>query len=147
MDVKSVEQSTGGDLAVAITLQATLDGGKQMVLQTYIGRDEEIGAYNKLTDKLYRVVERQEWKTHVVNLKTTIEADERTARAMEADYNRVEVDVAERWKVKGKQGDPRLTPQESAARSNLKTSIEARRENIAKLMALKDELEAKLKDG
>jgi hypothetical protein len=144
MDVKDAEQSAKqGDLAVAITVSAQVDN-KQIVLQTYIARDEPVGAYHKLVDKLTRVIERQEWKLHVVGIKATIETDKRTLKAMEADFQRIELDAAERWKAARKQGEVKLNLQETVAKNTSKTSIEARRENIAKFEAGLKELEQKL---
>jgi hypothetical protein len=144
MDVKDAEQSAKqGDLAVAVTVQAQVDN-KTIILQTYIARDEPVEAYHELVDKLCLVIERQEWKTHVIGIKATLEVDRRTLKAMEADFQRIELDAADRWKAARKQGEVKLNLQEMNAKNNSKISIEARRENIAKLEAGLKELEQKL---
>jgi hypothetical protein len=141
---KVVEAETSPEPATGITLQSQLDNGQHLVLQTFIGRDASMASYHGVTDKLYRVVERQKWKTDLATLKGSIEQDERLQKAQEADFNRIEFQSAQQWEARGKKGEPKLTNAEEASRLNVRTSIKALRETITKKKDLVAELEKRL---
>lgn len=139
------QPSAGGDdLATAYTLQVQLDAGTHLVLQTFVRRDDPLSIHHREADKLYAVVERQQWKKDVVGVKAALAEDEKMLANFEEDFNRIEADNAIKWKARNRNGEPKLTPQEETQREQCKTNAKRCRTEIQSKQALLAKLEKKL---
>jgi hypothetical protein len=134
-------------IATAFTLQLPLPNGGSIVLQTYLDRDADVSVYHETADKLYRVYERQSWKSELIDINTALAADEVMEKGLLEDFERIEGDHAALWKQRGKKGDPVLGQKEEAARENVKTNVKRVRAEIEKKKAAIIELEAKIATG
>jgi hypothetical protein len=121
-----------------------LDQATHFIQQTFVRRDDPIAVHHREADKLYAVIERQQWKKDLVNLKDALAQDEKMLANFEEDFNRIEADSAIKWKAKGKSGDPRLTPQEETQREQCKTNAKRCRSEIENKKDLVAKLEKKL---
>jgi hypothetical protein len=144
VDADAQNESLISDVALGVTLNVPMEGGKTLILQTGISRDAPLHEQQALMEKLVRFSEREEWKVHVVNLKAVIEKDKHTLDAMKSDFIRVQTDSELNWKHRGKKGEPELTPEEQRNRSNLLVSMKAQKGRIEDNEKLLCEIEAKL---
>lgn len=135
------------EVATAFTVQAQLDAGTHFVLQSYLPRDAAIGEYNALTDKLFSVIERRQWKNQLVDLKTQLAADEKNYEHFAEDFHGIEGRHAEEWQNRGKKGDPIIGAKERAAKHNAEQNLKRAKEETERKKTLIAALETKLKDG
>lgn len=121
------------DTACAITISTQMSTNRSMVVQTYLGRDDDIAAYNVVVDKLTRVVDRQEAKLQVESWSVELETRQRNLNHMLEDYQRIEVKAQQAWESRGKKGAFRLSEQELGAKNQAHANISRAREEIERL--------------
>lgn len=125
----------GSDLAVAVTLTTALTDRRSIVMHTYIARDASLYEYNVVIDKLGRAVDRQEAKYRLDALLITLKQHEDTLAQLKDDYANIEVRNAAEWRTRGKKGDPQLSANEQAQKSNAAQNIKRYGVEINKLKA------------
>jgi hypothetical protein len=140
-----VKDAAPDTIATAITIQGQA-GGKQMVVQTYLERDASIGAYHGFVDKMYRVMERQEWKELLEMHQRELFQDEKNMANYVTDFNSIGVNYAADWAARGKKGEPVLGAKEKAQKHNSENNIKNAKGSIDKHKKAIAELEQKLKD-
>ena len=134
----------GDDVVTAYTLQVQLDQGTHFIQQTFVRRDDPIAVHHREADKLYAVIERQQSKKDLINLRDALAQDEKMMANFEEDFNRIEADSVIKWKSSNRKGEPRLTPQEETQREQCKTNAKRCRSEIENKKALLAKLEKKL---
>lgn len=119
--------------ACAITITTQISTNRSIVVQTYMGRDDDIVQYNAVVDKLHRVIDRQEAKLQVESWTAELETRQRNLNHMLEDYQRIEVKAQEAWDNRGKKGAFRLTEAELNAKTQAHANIARTKEGIEQL--------------
>jgi len=134
VEVPQVKSPPGAEeLACAITVQVTIDNGRMIVMQTYIGRDDPVGAYHDMLDKLGEAVDRQQAKYQLDGLKANLELHVTTLKNMEEDFNGIEARAEKAWAASQRKGPVKMSPNEIAQKGTAKTNIERYRQKIVEL--------------
>lgn len=135
---------SGQAIAVAVTVSTQVSDKRSIVMQTYLPRDAGLQQYHDTLDKLGRAVDRQEAKYGLIALKTALSQHEKTQEQLKADYLKVGEKSANEWKIKGKKGDPVLSPSEQAAKGNAEQTMKRYTVEIAKIKAEIEQCEAEI---
>lgn len=134
-------------MAAAITFTASISQNRQIVMQTYLDRDSDLSEFHKVLDKFDKAIGRQEAKTNLEDHRANLAVEEKTLGQLVDDFNMIEQRSADAWKQRGKQGDPKLNPAESAQKENAKVTIGRYKDAITKRKADIARLEAIVAEG
>ena len=136
MDTVKTESAPDGEgraIAVSITMSTSLTEKRNIVMQTYLGRDDSIATYNAVLDKIGRATDSQEAKYKLVDLQVALGQHEKTLAQLIEDYKNIETKSAALWQSQGKKGDPKLNAAEAAQKGNAEQTMKRYRVEIAKI--------------
>ena len=140
------EQSPGAvekSVALGISLNYELQGGRSLVLQTHIPSDE-LERLDPLLDSLMKSVERQAAKFEIEALKKNLEANERQLLQTQEDKATHESSMKLAWDATNRKGAYKPTPQQESAIRNFNITEKRLTEEIAKVNELIKEREQKI---
>ena len=119
--------------ACAITITTQVGSNRSIVVQTYLARDEDIGVYHVILDKLNKVVDRQEAKLQVEGLEANLDMHKQKLANMAEDYARIEDKAQAAWEARGKKGAFKLSEAELNQKTQAVALIERTKDEIKRL--------------
>ena len=122
-------------MAAAITVTAQISQQRSIVMQTYLDRDAPVGEFHRVLDKFDRAIGRQEAKTNLEEHEANLALEEKTLAQLSEDFHAIESNSQAAWEARGKAGQHKLNPAETAQKENAKTTIRRYQEAIAKRKA------------
>ena len=130
--------------SIGISYTAELPGKRALVLQSFIDRDCEPAALNKVLDKIKDAAERQFAFGALVQLRLQLEQEEKMAMDHVARIAVVDENVKRNWAASNRRGDPKLTAREETEQRQAHANIEESKKRIAKVKADIAEFEGKI---
>jgi len=122
-------------MACSITITTQVGTNRSIVVQTYLDRDAPLRDYNELLDKLNSATDRQEAKLQVESMEADLVRMEVNHAKLVKDYQEIESRAEKMWNARGKKGAFKLSEPELVQKTQAMNTIEAGKENIARLKA------------
>ena len=122
-------------MACAITITTQVGSNRSIVVQTYLDRDAPLQDYNELLDKLNQATDRQEAKLQVEAMEADLVRMKVNHGKLIKDYSEIEVRAQKMWETSNKKGPFKLSEPELVQKMQSINTIEAGKENIARLEA------------
>jgi hypothetical protein len=137
-------QDKNGDPAIGISVQAEVEPGRTVVVQTHVGQDVSGVALDALLDKIADRLDRQMAKFSIIKLRKQKEANETkmrdTARIDQEEDDKAKADYGER----GRRGELRLSQAQTQAKHQRREIMQRCKDEIAAIDALIKECEEKI---
>ena len=109
MEFEGQAKALEGEPSIGISFRCALHGQREMVLQSFIGRDCSGEDLDKLLDKLRDACERQYAWGQVEDLELKIKQEHINAMQHQVRMERADEDIKRQWDQGNRRGDPRLT--------------------------------------
>ena len=133
-------------IALGVSMNVQVDGNRQIVFQTHVGRDDPLPILNAALDKMTQAADRQVAKYMLISLRKELHQHEKALKDQTEDMARVQAENLERWEQSGRKGAYKLDAKEQAALANIKVSTQKYVSEIADIKARIAETEAKVAD-
>lgn len=130
--------------SIGISYQVALHGQRQLVLQSFIGRDCSREELNGLLDKLRFASERQYAWGQIEEIKLNLERSMIEAQQQQMRIEKADEQIKSEWVNGQRRGDPRLTQLQSQKQREAFAVAEGIRERIDSLKKAQVEWEHKL---
>lgn len=134
----------GKEIGTGIQLQSQLGSKRVLVFNAAISRDAPVGEYHKLVEKLSAVCDRQELRFVLEDLERNLIIDRDGLAAAQEAFLAIDEKNAADWKMRGKNGPPKLSDSERAAKLQCGVNIERFKTEIRKKEVAIEELKGKL---
>lgn len=128
--------------SIGISYQVTLHGQRQLVLQSFIGRDCSKEELNAILDKLRSASERQYAYGQIEEIKLTLERSNIEARQQQLRMEEADAKLKTEWG--SRRGELKLTQQQIQKQREAYAVAEGIKDRIESLTKAKMEWEAKL---
>lgn len=131
--------------SIGISYQYTLQNGqRQLVLQSFVERECSKEALNGLLDKMRAAGERQQAYSMIFDLERALEREHELAEKQSALIAKEDAQIKREWENGNRRGDVRLSQQQLQKQQQAYQVAEDIKDRIKKLIAAKQEWEAKL---
>ena len=98
------------EVALGVTFQLDIGEKRHIVMQTYIGRDCEIGALNGMLDKIGKAMDRQNAKYRVYELQVQRDLQVKRLAEMMENHSQTMVKWEDEWVKSKRRGPFDMTP-------------------------------------
>lgn len=130
--------------SIGISYQVALHGQRQLVMQSFVGRDCTKDELNALLDKLRNAGERQFAFGQIDEINLNLERSMVEARQQQGRIEEADARIKTEWANGRKRGDPQLTQSQIQKQREAYAVAEGIKDRIESLTKAKSEWEAKL---
>lgn len=132
--------------ALGISMNVQVDGNRQLVFQTHVGRDDPPQVLHAALDTIAKAADRQVARYMLVSLRKELARHKKALADQIEDTERVNADNKARWEEGGRKGPYKLDAKEKAALANILISKQKYQKEIADIEQQITDTEAKVAD-
>src|SRR6516225_2518697 len=118
-----IESLTKQEIAVAVSITAQVKPGRQIVMQTYVGRDDPPAQTHALIDRLQHMVDRQEARDELPGALFQLEFEKKKYEEAKLQYVKIDERNAIEWEKRGKKGPPQLSKSVIEGKDNTENNM------------------------